>query len=198
MKTMFPRSIVTRLAVWLLLAAPLLLASCNTDSDAVKAAKAHEEEFRKVDDALIQAYFTRHNISSSNYQRTESGLYLVKIKDGSGELIKPGNKVQVKYIGSYIREAYEDQIFDKSYGNRTLCECTEVVVGQGQVIRGWEEALKLMRPGDQKQVFIPSYLAYGQYGSNSIPGMSRCSSIWKSSRFSKPGACTASGFFPRA
>lgn len=165
---MFPRSIVTRLALWLL-AAPLLLASCNKDTDAVKAAKAHEEEFRKIDDALIQAYFTRHNISSSNYQRTESGLYLVKLEDGAGEQIKAGNKVQVRYIGSYIRESNENQIFDKSYGNRTLCECTEVTVGQGQVIRGWEEALKLMKPGDKKQVFIPSYLAYGPYPGNSIP-----------------------------
>ncbi|PJJ47770.1 FKBP-type peptidyl-prolyl cis-trans isomerase [Hymenobacter chitinivorans] len=169
MKKLFARSLVTRLAVWLLMAAPLL-AGCNTDSDAVKKAKAHEEEYRKVDDDLIQAYFTRHKITSGQYQRTESGLYLVSLKDGSGDLIKAGNKVQVKYIGSYIREAYENQIFDKSYGNRTLCECTEVVVGQGQVIRGWEEALKLMKPGDQKQVFIPSYLAYGQYGNTTIPG----------------------------
>jgi FKBP-type peptidyl-prolyl cis-trans isomerase len=168
MTSLLPRSLVARLAIWALLAAPLLSA-CNTDSASVKAAREHEDEYKKVDDALIQDYFTRHGITSSGYQRTESGLYLVKLEDGTGPQIVAGNKVQVKYIGSFVREGFENQVFDKSFGNRTLCECTEVVVGAGQVIRGWEEALKLMKGGDKRQVFIPSYLAYGQVGSSSIP-----------------------------
>ena len=113
MKQLFPRSLVTRLAVWLLLAVPLL-AGCSTDSASVKAAREHEEEFKKVDDALIQANFARHGITSSNYQRTESGIYIVTLEQGTGTQIVAGKKVQVKYIGKFVREEREDEVFDKS------------------------------------------------------------------------------------
>lgn len=39
-----------------------------------------------------------------------------------------------------------------------------------QVIKGWTEALQLMREGDHWELFIPSELAYGDKGSGSIPG----------------------------
>ncbi|TGE26000.1 FKBP-type peptidyl-prolyl cis-trans isomerase [Hymenobacter aquaticus] len=169
MKNLLSHSLVTRLTVLLLAVAPVFSA-CNTETDAVKQAREHEEEYKKIDDALIQDYFTRHGITSSNYQRTDEGLYIINVKEGAGNLIVKGNTVQVKYIGKYIKKEYEDVVFDKSYGNRTICECTEVIVGSNNVIQGWEKVLLRMKPGDQKRVFIPSYLAYGQYGKNPIPG----------------------------
>ncbi|MCB2379357.1 FKBP-type peptidyl-prolyl cis-trans isomerase [Hymenobacter sp. BT635] len=169
MKSLLSHSLVTRLVILLLAVAPVLSA-CNTETDAVRDARKHEEEYKKIDDALIQDYFTRHGITSSNYQRTEEGIYLVNVKEGTGNLIVAGNTVQVKYIGKYIKKEYEDVVFDKSYGNRSLCECTEVVVGSNRVIQGWEKALLRMKLGDEKRIFIPSYLAYGQYGKAPIPG----------------------------
>ncbi|TGE21136.1 FKBP-type peptidyl-prolyl cis-trans isomerase [Hymenobacter metallicola] len=169
MKDLLTRSVFIRLAALLLALAPVLSA-CDTEPAAVKQAREHEEEYKKIDDKLIQDYFTRKGITSSNYQRTESGLYVVTVKEGSGQLIQKGNRVQVQYIGRFLKQEREDVVFDKSYGNRTLCECTEVVVGANSVIRGWEEALLLMKPGDEKRIFVPSYLAYGQYSSSpSIP-----------------------------
>ncbi|MCB2409896.1 FKBP-type peptidyl-prolyl cis-trans isomerase [Hymenobacter lucidus] len=169
MKDLFTRSVFMRLVVLLLATAPVL-SSCNTETASVKQAREHEEEYKKIDDQLIQDYFTRKGITSSNYQRTESGLYILTLKEGTGNKIVAGNKVQVKYIGKYVKQAREDVVFDKSYGNRTLCECTEVIVGQNSVIKGWEEALLLMKQGDEKRIFIPSYLAYGQYGNATIGG----------------------------
>lgn len=169
MKKSVTRSVFTRL-IMLLLAAVPFLSACNSETDLVKQAREHQEEYRKIDDQLIQDYFTRNGIKAGEYQRTESGLYVLTLKEGTGQKIALTNKVQVKYIGKYLRQAYENVVFDKSYGNRTLCECTEVVVGQNQVIKGWEEALLLMKEGDQKRIFVPSYLAYGQYGNGTIGG----------------------------
>ena len=169
MKSLLSHSLVVRLAMLLLALAPVFSA-CNSETDAVREAREHEEEYKKIDDALIQEYFKRHGITSNDYVRTDEGIYLVNVQEGQGSPIVAGNVVQVKYIGKFIRKEYEDVVFDKSYGNRTLCECTEVIVGRNSVIQGWEKALLRMKLNDQKRVFIPSYLAYGQLGNASIPG----------------------------
>ncbi|TAE46626.1 MAG: FKBP-type peptidyl-prolyl cis-trans isomerase [Cytophagales bacterium] len=37
-------------------------------------------------------------------------------------------------------------------------------LGKGQVIKGWDEGLALLRTGEKAILLIPSYLAYGQTG----------------------------------
>ncbi|GGG58045.1 FKBP-type peptidyl-prolyl cis-trans isomerase [Hymenobacter glacieicola] len=156
-----------------LLALPLVtvpaLTSCNTEPDYIKQARQLEEDQRKADDATIQAYLTRHNIT--NYSRLPSGIYLVPVVDGptSNPLIKAGNKVNTKYIGKFIGANNDGQVFDASSNNRTACGCFGFVNGQaGGVIPGWNTATLQMRKGDRKLLLIPSYLAYGANGSAAI------------------------------
>jgi FKBP-type peptidyl-prolyl cis-trans isomerase len=170
MKISTKQPLLTRLMLVLLALLPLLSA-CKKETDNQKAAREHEEAYKVIDDRLIQDYFARHNITSKDYTRLESGLYLVNVDEGTGANIASTRTVQVKYIGQFITAAREDVVFDKSYGNRTLCECTEVIVDQSPVIKGWHEAIKNMKLGSRKRVFIPSYLGYGPSGSgSSIPG----------------------------
>jgi len=69
--------------------------------------------------------------------------------------------VVVDYEGRLI----DGTVFDSSYRRG---EPSEFPVNG--VIQGWQIALKAMKPGDEWEVYIPAYLAYGDNGSgNNIP-----------------------------
>ncbi|GAB3826654.1 hypothetical protein GCM10028895_37930 [Pontibacter rugosus] len=56
--------------------------------------------------------------------------------------------------------------FDTSYDdNKPL----ELKVGVGQVIRGWDEGLQLMKEGEKGRLFVPAYLAYEGQNRGTIP-----------------------------
>lgn len=153
-----------------LLAGTPALTSCNSDSIFEQQEKLVEEQ-KKTDDAAIQAYLSRHNITSSQYSRQPSGIYLVSLTDGpaTNPLIKPGQKVTTNYVGRFISEANDGVVFDASSNGRTACGCFGFVNGQSGVITGWSQATLLMRKGDRKLLLIPSYLAYGPAAYQSIP-----------------------------
>lgn len=145
------------------------LTSCNTEPDYIKQARKLEEEQKKNDDVFIQDYLTRNSIT--NYTRLASGIYLLPVAEGSTDnpLIKAGNKVTTKYIGSFIGKDNEGLVFDASSNNRSTCGCFGFVNGQTGTISGWNMATLQMRKGDRKLVIIPSYLAYGATGSAVVP-----------------------------
>ena len=67
--------------------------------------------------------------------------------------VKVGDKVKVHYKGTLDN----GEVFDSSEGKDPL----EFEVGAGQVIKGFEEGLVGMEPGDKKELKIPPEKAYG-------------------------------------
>ncbi|QJX47269.1 FKBP-type peptidyl-prolyl cis-trans isomerase [Hymenobacter taeanensis] len=164
-------TLLLRLAALLLVAAPVLSA-CDSKGSIAKQTEKLLEQQKAADEASIQAYLTRHNITGSSYTRTSTGLYLINVKEGpaSNALIKAGQKVTTVYVGKFIGEANDGVEFDNSSNNRTACGCLNFTAGANSVIQGWEEAVLLMRKGDRKLLLVPSNLAYGSAGSGtSIP-----------------------------
>jgi len=93
---------------------------------------------------------------------TESGLQYRVLAEGSGTE-SPGTDsvVSVHYLGKLI-DGFE---FDSSYKRNQ--PATFPVSG---VIRGWTEALQLMKVGDKWELTIPPDLGYGSQGAgNTIP-----------------------------
>ncbi len=89
-----------------------------------------------------------------------SGLQYKVIKEGTGDSPDDNDMVSVHYTGTLI----DGTVFDSS---RESGEPIEFPVNG--VIAGWTEALKLMKPGSQYMLYIPSKLAYGDKKTGPIP-----------------------------
>lgn len=85
----------------------------------------------------------------------KSGLQYKVVKEGTGKSPTATDKVTVHYRGTLL----DGSEFDSSYSRGQ--PATFAVNG---VIKGWTEALQMMKEGAKWQLFIPSHLAYGQHG----------------------------------
>ena len=95
---------------------------------------------------------------------TSTGIRYVVQKEGSGNVLVPGDLAQVLYVGKLLHGKIFDRTKDKS-------KPFTFRVGRQEVIQGWDQILQLMRPGDKWTVIIPPELAYGRRGQPPvIPG----------------------------
>ena len=76
---------------------------------------------------------------------------------GTGPESKKGDTVKVHYTGTLLN----GKQFDSSRGKDPF----QVTIGQGQVIKGWDEGLPGMKVGGKRTLTIPWQLAYGEKGS---------------------------------
>ena len=93
---------------------------------------------------------------------TESGLRMIIHKEGSGDLAKSGQTVFVHYTGLLETGKKFDSSHDRG-------QPFSFKLGQGRVIKGWEEALALMKPGEKRTLIIPPELGYGERAAGPIP-----------------------------
>ena len=75
-----------------------------------------------------------------------------------------GDTIEVHYRGTFASDGKQ---FDASYDRGTPLSFT---VGQGQVIKGWDDGLIGMCIGDQRKLTIPPELGYGDRTMGPIPG----------------------------
>ncbi len=101
--------------------------------------------------------FLAENKKKDGIVTTKSGLQYKVIKSGKadGKSPKASETVTTHYRGMLI----DGTEFDSSYARK---KPTSFPVNG--VIKGWTEALQLMKPGDKWKLFIPSDLAYGDRG----------------------------------
>ncbi|MCS6832911.1 MAG: FKBP-type peptidyl-prolyl cis-trans isomerase, partial [Flammeovirgaceae bacterium] len=112
---------------------------------------AQEQKRMQEEDGIIQNYLKKNNLKAS---KTPSGLYYALTKQGTGLQPSTGNRVSVHYKGTLL----DGTVFDESYKRN---EPLEFVLGRGQVIRGWDEGIALLKEGGKAVLIVPSRLAYG-------------------------------------
>ena len=89
------------------------------------------------------------------------GLQYIDITEGGGVPAGSGSVLSVTYTG-WLQST--GQKFDSTYDDGG--QPFSVTLGQGQVIKGWEEGLMGVRSGGTRRLIIPASLAYGSQGAS--------------------------------
>tara|TARA_B110000003_G_scaffold176185_1_gene175666 strand:+ start:6089 stop:7081 length:993 start_codon:yes stop_codon:yes gene_type:complete len=98
---------------------------------------------------------------SKGFTTTDSGLKYKINKPTDGANAKNGDKVRVHYSGKLTNGSEFDSSFKR---NKPF----EFIVGEGRVIKGWDEALKILKLGENATFVIPSNLGYGARGAGGV------------------------------
>tara|TARA_B100000029_G_C17547054_1_gene948810 strand:+ start:18 stop:893 length:876 start_codon:yes stop_codon:yes gene_type:complete len=111
-----------------------------------------------IDLELIDNYLKENNINAT---KAESGLHYVVTKKGIGENAAPGDNVTVHYTGMLLN----GEVFDSSLERN---QPFSFQLGQGMVIRGWDEGITYFNKGSEGTLYIPSSLGYGPSGAGGV------------------------------
>jgi FKBP-type peptidyl-prolyl cis-trans isomerase len=120
---------------------------------AQKAEKEAEKERKlKLENEAIAAWIKDNDVKESP---TESGLYIIRQKEGAGDLAKSGDMVLVHYElinmdGVVLESSYD---YDSPLSFK---------LGNGEMIPAIEEALLTMAPGEKVKLIVPSRLGFGE------------------------------------
>lgn len=93
---------------------------------------------------------------------TASGLQYEDLVVGTGQQAQAGDAVTVHYTGWLTSGKKFDSSVDRG-------EPFQFYLGQGEVIRGWDEGVTGMRVGGKRRLTIPARLGYGARGTRNIP-----------------------------
>lgn len=159
---------------------PEVLAMSIKEASEGKESKLKQEEMQqslmKLQEGLMKkqadvaaknkedgAKFLEKNKSEANVKTTASGLQYIVLQEGTGKTPTPKDMVKAHYKGTLI----DGKQFDSSYDRGQPAEFP--VEG---VIKGWTEALQMMKVGGKMKLFIPSDLGYGESARPGIPANS--------------------------
>lgn len=134
--------------------------------DLQKSLREKAEAKRKLDSEKNVAEakkFLDENKKKTGVVTTSSGLQYKVLAEGKGESPKASDTVKVHYKGTLL----DGTEFDSS-----LKRGQPATFPVNGVIKGWTEALQLMKPGAKWQVWIPADLAYGDRGAGDQIGPS--------------------------
>ncbi len=90
-------------------------------------------------------------------EKTATGLRFIKDSTTTGDILKSGDIVKVKYNGMFINEtSFDSGEFDYT-------------VGSGSTIKGFSEGVEKLKKGEKARIIFPSTLGYGTTGNTKIP-----------------------------
>jgi FKBP-type peptidyl-prolyl cis-trans isomerase len=144
-----------------------------TDQQSREAITAYQQQRQKElaeknvkeGEAFLAANRTKPGVKTHTVTLAEGKTAEMQYKvitEGTGEMPKSTDVVKVNYRGTLVN----GKEFDSSYKRGQ-----PATFAVGGVIRGWTEALQMMKTGSKWELYIPGDLAYAERGSPGIePG----------------------------
>ncbi len=135
------------------------------------AAFAGEEA--KKDEGAMQADSTKQEKKELKAEKkkevewmtTETGLKYSDSKVGDGPVAEDGDVVNVHYTGWLLVDGKRTKKFDSSIDRG---KPIQFKLGTGRVIKGWDQGIKGMHVGGQRELIIPPDLGYGARGAGGV------------------------------
>lgn len=115
---------------------------------------------------LTKEWITEMTKKGKNVDTIDTNIYYIIDKEGTGENVKSGDDVTVKYTGMFI----DGTVFDASaYYNEAGTMTYQHKGTESRMIPGWETGIELLNKGAKAVFLFPSAKAYGTGGYSSIP-----------------------------
>ena len=130
--------------------------------EAETVAEAEEPEELEVEPEVEVETVTEETAVGEVNNHAAVEIEYIETEAGTGPQAKAGDTVSVHYTGTLD----DGTVFDSSVDRG---QPFIFILGQGQVIQGWDQGIALMREGGKATLIIPPELAYGPAGSGSIP-----------------------------
>jgi len=154
------------------------IAGCGSSSESSSITVGNESDVTSVPTATSEKTSSTASSSTSTTAKTPTSgplsskpkvpatsgaapktLVTKEIIKGTGPEAKAGDSVTVNYVGVLFHGGKE---FDASWKRN---EPFTFALGNGQVIKGWDQGVAGMKVGGRRELIIPSELAYGKTGS---------------------------------
>ena len=140
-----------------------LLKTNTLSADSATKIEQQQYDYYTQQLKMRNADFLAQYAKQKGVKSTPSGLLHKVLQQGDGAMPADTSQVEVHYEGKLV----DGTVFDSSYQRGETA-----TFGLNQVIKGWSEAVKLMKVGSKYEVCLPYNLAYGERGTRGIPPFS--------------------------
>ncbi|WP_406699400.1 FKBP-type peptidyl-prolyl cis-trans isomerase [Singulisphaera sp. Ch08] len=104
-------------------------------------------------------------IDPATMTKTASGLHYKDSKPGTGKSPAPGQTCVMHYTGWLWENGKKGKKFDSSLDRGTPFD---FAIGNGEVIKGWDEGVATMKVGGKRLLLLPASLGYGSQGAGGV------------------------------
>jgi FKBP-type peptidyl-prolyl cis-trans isomerase FkpA len=146
--------------IFAIIAISFSLTSCLTDTEETPS-RTEQMEWAEIRLALASIQEQGYTIDS-----TELGIYYIVDTLGTGQLPVAGDTCYMKYTGFFLDGAIFD---DSGFYPQNEGGVWKFIYKENNLIPGFDDGIGLMSKGSRIDMIIPSELAYGPYGSYSVP-----------------------------
>jgi FKBP-type peptidyl-prolyl cis-trans isomerase len=157
------RNIYTATAVFALV---VFVAGCSKQADqeapAVEADEATTEAPEQTEEAAVT------ETQESEVFEIATGLSARILRSGDGQVAQAGDNVVVHYTGWLYDESAENSRGAKFDSSVDRGERFQFPLGEGRVIKGWDQGVEGMAIGEVRELIIAPDMGYGERGAGNV------------------------------